>query len=118
MSYNPNGPIKRKKESTKRKNLFLNSALNTATRPISLKDLEDLKVDGILPTKVFTENAGTIFPHVLERLSLGDSIPMIEIFLGMIPNSLRLIIQKHDRLKKACNEARKVKNDRVINPPQ
>lgn len=112
MTYNPNGPINRKKYAAKRRKNLINNATHVAAKPITLQALKALQVEGHLSKEVFNENIGKIFPLVLLLVSQGHSILYIEEFLGMRPRSLSGFIDKHPRLKKACNEARKVKSDR------
>ena len=111
-SYNPNGPLIRKKNAAKRKKNLINLALEKRTKPITIQALKALQVEGHLSKEIFNENIGKIFPLVLLLVSQGRSILYIEAFLGMRPRSLSGFIDKHPRLKKACNEARKVKSDR------
>lgn len=111
-TYNPNGPLIRKKNAARRRKELITLALENRTRPITLQALKDLQVNGRLPWEAFTSNIGKIFPLILQMVSEGDSIAKIEAFLGIRKSGLAKFIQLHPRLKKACNEARKIKSDR------
>lgn len=113
MTYNPNGPIKRKKLAKQRRDSLLNRATSKLAKPISSEALEALKVNGHLSKQVFDENIGKIFPLVLLMVSQGHSISYIEGYLGMRSTALAKFIQANPRLKNACNDARKVKSDRA-----
>lgn len=114
MTYNPNGPIKRKKLAKNRRDLLLRRATSKLAKPITLQALLDLQVNGRLDWKAFTDNIGKIFPLVLLMVSQGHSISYVESFMGLRSTALSKFIQANPRLKKACNEARKIKSDRTV----
>lgn len=112
MNYEAYESINPSKYFKKKRELLIRRALSKLAKPITLQALKALQVDGYLSKQVFDDNIGKIFPLVLLMVSQGHSISYIENFLGMRTTALAKFIQVNPRLKKACNEARKVKSDR------
>jgi hypothetical protein len=113
MNYDPSGPKIRKKKAAKERDKLINIALAKDIRPTTLQALKALQVNGLLPWEVFKDNIGKIFPLILSMVAEGHSITYIESVLGLRASGLSKFIQLHPRLKRACNEARKVKKDRT-----
>jgi hypothetical protein len=90
---------------------IIRNATRAAAKPITLEEIKAIHVNGLLTFEAFTENIGKIFPFIIECVSSGMKIRAIERYIGMKERMLEQYLQRHPRLMRDVQNARKIRLD-------